>query len=666
MRDSERVSTRLVGASAALLGVAGAAVSIAVAPTWSARATAVALGIDIVLYAVVGVLILWRHPKHPVGRLVCAAVAVWGVSEGLLDVAAADVQATQSSLALRLAATAGDIGRGVGWLLLVLVLPLVFPDGRRSGPPWLRRTSWAASLTAVTAFGLAALLVPTSNDLRLDDIDNPVGLPASLEWVSGLLSLLGLVSAVVAVVLAVVTLVRRWRHEDALLRQKVAWFAIAFAFPVVLFPLGLADRASGWMFAVATFPVPVAIGVAVLQRRLYDVQLAVNRSITYGALSVLIAGLYAVVVGGVGAMLRTEGAAWLPWVAAGVVAVTFAPLRNALQQAANKLTYGQWSQPAEVLADTGRRLADATDVPGLLHGITAGLADGLDLSYVEIADARGAALARSGEVVTHDELPLTAYGVHVGVLRWARRPLREADRRLVADVAGQLGAIVHAAGLLDAVRDAQERLVLAREEERKRLRRDLHDGLGPELAALALHVDTLRNEVRSGVDPEPELVRLRDGIRSTVLDVRRIVEGLRPPALDDLGLTRALEQLAGRMTGELAVAVDVQTPPAVPAAVEVAAYRIVAEALTNVSRHGHAQQAHVVVRQAGDGLHVQVRDDGTGVVAPREGGVGLASMRERAEEIGGRLEIVADPGRGTTVTAVLPLPTTTAMPVDAP
>lgn len=666
MRDAEHVSTRLVGASAALIGVAGAAVSVSVAPTWSARATALALGVDIALYATVGLLIIWRHPEHPVGRIVLGGVAAWGVGDALLDVAAAHLQATQDSLALRLVATLGDVARGAGWLVLVLLLPLVFPDGRRSGPSWLRRTSWASALTAVVAFSASSMLVPTSNDQRFADVDNPIGLPSSLEWVSGLISLVGLLSAVLAVGLAVVTLVRRWRHEDALLRQRVAWFAIAFAVPVVLFPLGIADRASAWMFAVATLPVPVAIGVAVLQRRLYDVQLAVNRSITYGALSLLIAGLYAVVVGGVGAMLRTEGAAWLPWVAAGVVAVSFAPLRNALQQAANKLTYGRWSQPAEVLADTGRRLADATDVPGLLHGITDGLAEGLDLSYVEIADARGTVLARSGAVVTHDELSLAAYGVQVGVLRWARRPMRDADRQLIADVAGQLGGIVHAAGLLDAVREAQERLVLAREEERKRLRRDLHDGLGPALAALALRVDTLRNQTRTGVDPESDLVRLRDDIRGTVLDVRRIVEGLRPPALDDLGLTGALEQLAGRMTGELSVAVDVQTPPAVPAAVEVAAYRIVAEALANVTRHSHAQQAAVLVRPDSDGLHVRVSDDGTGVVEPRDGGVGLVSMRERAEEIGGRLEIVAEPGRGTTVTAVLPLPTTTAMPVDAP
>src|SRR3954451_16073006 len=127
MRDAERVSTRLLGASAALLGVAGAAVSGAVAPTWGARATALALSLDIALYAGVGLLILWRHPQHLVGRLVLTAVAVWGAGEGLLEVAAADLQRTQVSLALRLGATVGDMARGAGWLLLVLVLPLVFP-----------------------------------------------------------------------------------------------------------------------------------------------------------------------------------------------------------------------------------------------------------------------------------------------------------------------------------------------------------------------------------------------------------------------------------------------------------------------------------------------------------------------------------------------------------
>ena len=329
MRDSETMRSRLASASAALLGVAGAVVSLAVAPTVSAQVAAAVIGLDIAVYATVGLLILWRHPGHRVGRVVLSSVAVWGPSSALLDIAVARLTSGHHDLPTRIAATVGDTGRGLGWLVLVLVLPLLFPDGRRSGPPALRRTAWTASTVAVVAFSAAALFVPGSNDLRVAHMDNPIGLPASLAAVAGLMSLLGVLAAVVAVVLAVVTLVRRWRRDDALVRQQVLWFALAFACPALLFPLGVADHAMPWMFGLATLPLPVAIGVAVLQRRLYDVQLAVNRTLTYVVLSGLVAGLYALVVAGVGAMLRRQGAPWLPWVAAGVVAVSFAPLRNA-------------------------------------------------------------------------------------------------------------------------------------------------------------------------------------------------------------------------------------------------------------------------------------------------------------------------------------------------
>jgi signal transduction histidine kinase len=441
------------------------------------------------------------------------------------------------------------------------------------------------------------------------------------------------------------------------MRQRVLWFAIAFACPVVLFPLGIANDATPLMFGLASLPVPVAIGVAVLQHRLYDIQTVLNRSLTYGALWLLIAGVYAAIVGGVGAMLRQTGAPWLPWVAAGVVAVSFAPLRSALQQAANRLTYGQWSQPAAVLAATGRRLSDAADVPALLSTLSDELSTTLGLDYVEISDVRDRTLATSGVRPGNvEEIPLTAYGVGVGALRWGATRLRSGDRALLADVAHQLGGVVHAASLLQVIREAQERLVLAHEEERKRLRRDLHDGLGPSLASLTLEVDTLRN--RLGVtDVEAELLRIRSSIQSTVLDVRRIVEGLRPPALDELGLDGAIGQLASRLTHGTDLVVDIDVPAlrGIPAAVEVAAYRVTQEALTNVVRHAHAKHAQVHVAVQPDGLSIEVRDDGVGTVSPRPGGVGLDSMRERAEEIGGRLRIDAVHPGGATVLAWLPM-----------
>jgi signal transduction histidine kinase len=175
-----------------------------------------------------------------------------------------------------------------------------------------------------------------------------------------------------------------------------------------------------------------------------------------------------------------------------------------------------------------------------------------------------------------------------------------------------------------------------------------------------MRVDTLRNRLGTpgGGSPEADdgLLALRSGIQSTVADVRRIVEGLRPPALDDLGLVDAVRQLADGLApgGRPAIQVEAPELTRLPAATEVAAYRIIQEALTNAVRHSQAQAVCVRIACQGGSLSLVVSDTGTGVLVPREGGIGLLGMRERAEEIGGTFAIEAQPGSGTTVTVGLP------------
>jgi signal transduction histidine kinase len=342
-----------------------------------------------------------------------------------------------------------------------------------------------------------------------------------------------------------------------------------------------------------------------------------------------------------------------------VVAVSFAPLHVALRRAVTRLVYGQWSEPAEVLATTGRRLQDASDAPALLGNLVEEIATGLDLDAVWITDERRHVMARHGVPGdATDSAALTAYGLPVGRLHWRGDPPREAQRLLLADLAGQIGAVVHGAGLVESLRGARERLVLAREEERRRLRRDLHDGLGPELAALTMQVDALRNRAgASAVDLDAELVRLRSGLQASVQAVRRVVEGLRPPALDELGLAGALEELVDGLAGGPAITVDVEEVPGLGAATEVAVYRVAQEALTNVVRHSRAERASVSLRTDRATLVLTVRDEGVGGVAPREGGVGLGSMTDRAEEVGGRLEVHHGDGAGTCVMLTVPLVT---------
>jgi signal transduction histidine kinase len=653
--DPDTVWGTVRRALVALAGVAGAAASVVVATDTTTRLDEASLVPAVAAYAVVGLLILSRHPAHPVGRLALVACVGWGLGEFLLAASYERLRTDPADRLAALGATLGSTGRAVGWLLVVLWLPLIFPDGRPAGPRRLVRPVRRIAIAALVLFVAVTLLSPGQSDLRLAATDNPIGLPHSVEPITSILAALALLLGVLTVCLAVVCLVYRWRHDTALVRQHVLWFSVAFLLPVCIFVLSVRDSAAPWMFGLASLPVPVVIAVATLQRRLYDVQLVLNRSITYGVLWLLIAGLYALTVAGVGAMLGQRGAPWIAWVAAGVVAASFAPLRDALQGAANRLTYGQWAQPATVLAATGRRLADAADVPALLTTVTAELGTGLGLSYVEISDVDGRLLAAHGSPAAElDSLPLTAYGVPVGVLPWSRRRLRDADRVLLSDLAGQVGSLVHAAGLVREVRAAQERLVLAREDERRRLRRDLHDGLGPALAGLALQVDTLRN--RLGHSADEGLLTLRSGITATIADVRRIVEGLRPPALDELGLAGALTLLADRLarSGPVKVVVVETGLPRLPAAVEVAAYRIVQEALTNAVRHAGATTARVELALHHDGLCVRVQDDGTGVLRPRPEGNGLTTMRERAEEIGGSFDIRPEPGVGTTVSVRLP------------
>jgi signal transduction histidine kinase len=419
-----------------------------------------------------------------------------------------------------------------------------------------------------------------------------------------------------------------------------------------------------WIFALAVAPLPVAVCVAILTGGVFDLATVANRSLVWVTLSAAIIGLYAVVIGGTGSMLRHTDARWLAWLGAGVVAVSFAPLRTALQGAANRVTYGRWRQPYDVLAGLSSRVEAAPDTAGVLADVVAELRDTLGLRDAALRDTAGRIVAGSatpGATV----VSLTAYGRPAGELLFAEpaTQLRPADRRVLDDLAGQLAVLMHARDLTDDLRRARERLVLAREEERRRLRRDLHDGLGPALAGLMLKVDNARALVP--VEPataEGDLLRLRDDIQHTVLDVRRLVEGLRPPALDELGLGPALAQAVTRLGGPaLAVQVSADLPP-LPAAVEVAAYRIVCEAVVNAVRHASARTCRVHLSVTGGCLVASVADDGTGLApsssaVPEPSGHGLATMRERAEELGGFL-VVASGEAGTTVTASLPVPST--------
>jgi signal transduction histidine kinase len=328
--------------------------------------------------------------------------------------------------------------------------------------------------------------------------------------------------------------------------------------------------------------------------------------------------------------------------------------------------YGERDEPYTVLSRLGQRLETTLAPDAVLPAVVRTVAEALKLPYaaieVERNDGFEAAAVTGRPVDDPLRLPLVYGGETVGRLVLGPRARGEAfapaDRRLLDDLAHQIGAAVHAARLTADLQRSRERLVTAREEERRRLRRDLHDGLGPQLAAQTLKVGSARTLYpRDPTVADALLSELEADMEAALSDIRRLVYDLRPPALDELGLAGAIREVAEQY-GAKGPRISVHAPEhpsALPAAVEVAAYRIAQEALTNVVRHAEARVC-LVRLSLDDGLELEVTDDGVGLPKERRAGVGLCSMRERAEELGGTCMVGPGPSKGTRVLARLPLP----------
>jgi signal transduction histidine kinase len=355
-------------------------------------------------------------------------------------------------------------------------------------------------------------------------------------------------------------------------------------------------------------------------------------------------------------------------VATALVAVGFAPAREWLQRLVDRWLYGERHDPVRAVARLGERLrgtpgsaAAGDGLAELLQGVCEALR--LPFASLHVGQVEVAGVGRPGG--PSESVPLDHGGERLGVLvvgvRSGEDALGVADRRVLDVLAAPVAVALHAVLLSQQLQHSRERLVAAREEERRRLRRDLHDGLGPILTAVTLKADAARSALQSAPERADGLLAgLRGDAKQALGDLRRVVYDLRPAALDELGLLGALRQQVDRFD-RARVATTLQAPqvlPPLPAAVEVAALRIVTEALTNIARHAHARHATVTLAVDGS-LGIEVCDDGAtptsaGVEQGWRPGVGLVSMAERAAEVGGTLQAGPTPTGGR-VQARLPL-----------
>jgi signal transduction histidine kinase len=405
----------------------------------------------------------------------------------------------------------------------------------------------------------------------------------------------------------------------------------------------------------------VAIGI--LRYRLYDVDVWVNRTLVYVTLIAVVVIAYAL-VSALGTWWWRDSELIGPMALAVVLGIGFQPVRARAQRAVDRFVYGRRKEPYAVLTDLGRQLESVLPPDEVLQTLARQVSVALKLPYAaaSLTDSLPAATWPEGQsdpppgrrVV----FPLSWQEQRLGSLLVVTAPgddLTAADRELLAGLARQAGAAIRAATLNDDLRRSRERILTAREDERRRLQRDLHDGLGPTLASLYQRVDVARSMVRKDPRAAEELLGgVGEQTRSVIDEIRMLVRALHPPELE-LGLVGAIEASARQLPNLSCVEVDAEPLPTLPSAVETAAYRIAVEALTNVARHSAATRAAVTLSASDHVLTLTVVDDGRGIPDGVRSGTGLRSMRERADELGGHCEVSAGSDGGTRVTAVLPL-----------
>ncbi|MDJ0757381.1 MAG: GAF domain-containing sensor histidine kinase [Ardenticatenaceae bacterium] len=415
---------------------------------------------------------------------------------------------------------------------------------------------------------------------------------------------------------------------------------------------------------------PASIAIAIFRYRLWDIDILINRTLVYTSLTTIIVAAYILLVGSLNALFQAQNNLWVSLVATAFVTVIFQPLRENLQRWVNRLMFGERDDPVRMLRHLGERLKFSLHPDETLPTLVATIGETLKLSFVAISFAHGdgwfEVVATYGKPLEKKHyFPLIYQTETIGRLtvspRSPQEPLSAADLQLLENVSLQAGAAVHAVQLYADLQASRRHLISAREEERRRLRRDLHDGVGPSLASHVLKIGSVRKLLqRKPEDVDVLLDSLESDVKRTLEELRVVINNLRPSTLDQLGLLGALEEwvLNTRQSSDLEIHLDVSQPlPDLPAAVEVAAYRIALEALNNVLKHAKASKC-VVHIEVNRHFHLTVTDNGNGLSPSsfgRRKGVGLGSMRARANELGGNCYIQSLGTGGTQVQAILPI-----------
>jgi signal transduction histidine kinase len=619
-------------------------------------------------------LILIRVPWHPLGLWLAigSLITAHDVFLPVLEIQL-DSNAPSASIAL--------VNVVLQWVTLLPTIGVahvlgLFPDGKvnRRYEGAVLRLTWLILVIPVVLL-ICSPTVVTPLDVEGDaPIANPFKVPVvnlDVQVVTTLFDVSGLAVVLVGAVL----LVLRYRSADERARRPMRWLLA----PVALLPVpvvaqflltGDADIVVSlcWAAVIVCFMVAPAVGI--LQPSGLKVDRVVRRSIVYGLLWTAIALVYVTIAATAGAAAGTL----LPvfWaVAIGLIAaVAFQPVRARLEGLADRWVFGAKTDATQLVVGLGESLAGTYDLDSLLPRMRATLEDGLGLRW-----ARVQLLSRGGDAEPpHSErpsvltVPIEVDGEPIGLIECGPKlsgHFTSAEVAILQTFARQTGMAVRNVRLkaelehqAAQLRSSRARIVHAQEQERRRIERNIHDGIQQDVTALIGLAGQARHEFEHHPDAvADDIEAMQEGLRRVLADLRDFAQGIHPSVLSDRGLLAAIETLAGRHPLPVAIRADPSLRALrLPDELEGAAYFTIAEALANTLKHGRADRLDVELRENGDRLIVRVSDDGDGFDAPSARGTGLANLRDRVASVGGALQIDTSPGAGTTVIAEFPLP----------
>jgi signal transduction histidine kinase len=630
---------------------------------------------------VVGFVLASRRPGNRVGWLLLVGSLALGLGGFVSAYALHALVADPGSL---------PAGRAFAWLSnWIWVIPiavlafvfLLFPTGRLRARRW-RPAAWFVG-GAFTFTGVVLLVHATG---AWSDPFGPAGRTGSPLLLAAMLILV-----VAALVVSVVAVVVRFARSAGEERLQLKWFAAAAVLVVAtLIPSMVTDSVvAAVLVNLAFLCLWVAIGVAVLKYRLYEIDVVISKAVLYGSLAVFITAVYAGLVVGVGTLAGGRDSPLLAALAAAVVAVAFQPARQWAGRLANRVVYGRRATPYQVLSDFARRIGGAYShedvLPQMAQIVAAGTGAEQVVVWLRVDDQLHPVASSGGSppAVPPPAVPPPADGLpvdgqampalpgadmsvpvaHGGDLLGAisvrmpkGEPLRPAGQQLVADVASQAGLVLSNVSLVEDLRASRQRLVAAQDEARRRLERNLHDGAQQDLVALSIKA-RLGTTVEDLPEAQEIFGELQAGAAGALENLRDLARGIYPPLLADLGLAAALNAQAGKSA--LPVAVVAEGIGRFGQDTEAAVYFCCLEALQNTAKYAHASQARVAVQSQRGTLCFTVSDDGTGYDARHTPmGSGQRNMADRLAALGGQLDVRSAPGQGTTITGHLPVPVT--------